>query len=312
MPEGPEVFIIASVLNNECQGKKILDINIHKDSKYIIKEKINVEPFVKYIDDRRFDPCIGKKILEIQSKGKKIIFALGASPSDKSKNLSYLLSSLALEGRWSVEKSFPEDTKHLSVSIRLSPSPSKSSDLLGATPKGEYLLFRDTRHFGDLVYYKDREDLSKSLKSVGPSWIPSDMFPERINLKMFTELLQSNTRIKNKPIMTFLMDQKYTSGVGNYIRAEALYIARINPNKTIGSLTSDEIEKLYIAINKVMTAALKSGGHTLKSYFSPVGTVGGYMPIVYGRTRTSDTNMPVIRELDSQKRAIHWVPSLQL
>lgn len=288
MPEGPEVFIIATVLDSKCRNKKILNISTHPDSRYTKKEKIDTPPYVNYIPDKRFDPCIGKTIKGVQSKGKKIIFILN--------NDSYLLSSLAMEGRWTLEDTFPTDTSHLSVSIEL---------------PNEYLLFRDSRHFGDLTYCKSLSDLNASLKSVGPSWIPSEMFNQKVTLDYFTNVLQGNSRIKNKPIMIFLMDQKFTSGIGNYIRAEALYKARINPNRTIGSLTSQEIKNLFVAIKEVMKDALKSGGHTLKSYFTPIGNKGGYVPIVYGRTKTLDTNMPVIREFDSQKRTIHWVPSLQ-
>lgn len=274
MPEGPEIFIIAGVLNSKCKNEKILNVTIHPDS--------------RYTPDKRFDPCIGKIIKDVQSKGKKIIFVLDDD--------CFLLSSLAMEGRWTFEDTLPEDTHHLSVSIQL---------------MDKYLLFRDVRHFGDLIFCKSSSDLDTNLKSVGPSWIPSNMFRQRITLKYFTEALQSNKRIRNKPIMTFLMDQKFTSGVGNYIRAEALYIARINPNKAIGDLTLIEIEDLYVAINGVMKEALKAGGHTLKSYFTPIGTKGGYVPLVYGRFRTLDTDKSVIREIDSQGRAIHWVPSLQ-
>lgn len=281
MPEGPEVAIIAKILNVKCKGKKITDVMIHPDSKY--------KP------DNRFKLCIGKTIKEVQFKGKKIIFVL-----TEGKDFSYLLSSLALEGRWSLEPHAPIDFRHLSVSIEIS---SSSGD--------EFLLFRDVRHFGDLKFCKDSHELEYNMKSVGPSWIPSGMYPERITLQTFTLLLHSNSRIKNKQIMIFLMDQKYSSGIGNYIRAEALYIARLNPKKSIGDLTDDEIERLYIAINDVMTEALKAGGHTLKSYFTPVGNKGGYEPLVYGRTRALDTNEKVVREFDSQKRSIHWVPTLQ-
>lgn len=283
MPEGPEIAIIAKILNVKCKNKEILDINIHQDS--------------KYRSDSKLKPCIGKKIKGVQFKGKKIIFVL----DNGSKNFSYLLSSLGLEGKWSLEDYFPLDIRHLSVSL----------DLKDSKGKEEFLLFRDVRHFGDLSYCKDDHDLDNKLKSVGPSWIPSDMFPERITLSMFTTFLHSNPRIKNKQIMIFLMDQKYTSGVGNYIRAEALYIARIDPKRTIGSLTTNEIEKLYLAVNDVMTEALKAGGHTLRNYFSPIGNKGGYEPLVYGRTKALDTGEKVIREFDAQKRSIHWVPSLQ-
>jgi formamidopyrimidine-DNA glycosylase len=286
MPEGPEIAIIAKVLNVKCKDKRILNIVVHRDS--------------KYKSDSRFKPCIGKIIKGVQFKGKKIIFILNDNINVRTNN-AYLLSSLALEGRWNLEDNFPIDIRHLSVSLELQDSKGNEN----------FLLFRDVRHFGDLSYCKDDYELDSKLESVGPSWIPSDLFPERITLRMFTEFLQYNYRIKNKQIMMFLMDQKYTSGVGNYIRAEALYIARIDPKRTIGSLNSDEIEKIYIAINNVMTEALKAGGHTLKSYFTPVGNKGGYEPLVYGRTKALDTGEKVIREFDAQKRTIHWVPSLQ-
>lgn len=52
-------------------------------------------------------------------------------------------------------------------------------------------------------------------------------------------------------ICAFLMDQKILAGVGNYIKNEALYLARILPRRKTDDLTDDEIEDLFCQIKFV-------------------------------------------------------------
>lgn len=277
MPEGPEVAIIATVLDSEIKGKKIKNVSICRDS--------------RYNSDGRFDELIGKEIKTVQFKGKKIIFVL-----KNKKDISYLVSSLGMEGRWTLCNDEYCD-KHLSVMINFT--------------TGENLGFWDHRHFGDLVYYPNQKDLEFRMRDIGPAWIPSELYPDVICKEYFVQSLQ-NKRLFRKNIMTFLMDQKYSAGVGNYIRAEALYISRINPHRLINDITEIEASDLFDAIMSVMKKAFKSGGHTIKSYYTPIGETGGYTPLVYNRKNALDTNATVVKEMDSQNRTIHWVPSLQV
>jgi formamidopyrimidine-DNA glycosylase len=275
MPEGPEVYIITKALNTKFKDKKIYNTKIHSNSKYNKNDKF-------------LDNVKGLTIKRVSSKGKKIIFELN--------NGSYILSSLGLEGKWLIVD-VKDDEPHLSVTIEF--------------VSGEILSYFDSRHFGSIVVCIDRKMLDSKLLTVGTSWIPSEMFPLSVTKsELYTHL--SNTRLKNKNIMMFLMDQKYTSGVGNYIRSEALFLCQLSPYRLINNITKSESDCLYESILDVMNRSIKSGGHTLKSFVGVMGHKGGYVPEIYGRVKTLTTGFIVQKEKDSQSRSIFWVPSVQV
>ena len=59
----------------------------------------------------------------------------------------------------------------------------------------------------------------------------------------------------NKEISIVLLDQGLLSGVGNYVRAEALYRAKLNPFAKLKDLTDKQLKKLldatYYILKKV-------------------------------------------------------------
>lgn len=275
MPEGPEVSIVAKSLDSKYSGNTIHKIIIHNDSKYDIK-------------DRRFKGAEGKKLSQVSFKGKKIIFELDGK--------GFLLSALGLEGKWLNTSSIP-NARHLSITIEFI--------------DGKVLSYYDTRHFGTLDYCSDRASLDSRLESVGIPWISSKMFKEIITKdQLFTFL--SNPRLKKKTIMSFLMEQKYTSGVGNYIRAEGLYFAGISPHRLVNDISKQESNDLHDAIMSVMKESIKCGGHTLRTFAGTSGDPGCYVPEVYGRLSTLTKGEIIRREKDPQNRSIFWVPSVQV
>lgn len=280
MPEGPEIALIASCLDSKIRNEKIDNVLIWKDSRYFKSKEL------KYLE---FNALKGKIIKEVSFKGKKIIFSF----TDE----SYMVSSLGLEGRWRILDDFNPEAKHISVIFYL-----KSRKIL---------QFQDQRHFGEIKYYDALVDMDRVFeKSVGSPWIPSSMYPDIVTKDEFFSYL-SNKKLYMKSIMMFLVDQKYTSGIGNYIRSDALYLAKISPHRLINSLTKKESDQIYNAVIKIMDKAIKAGGHTLSTYFTPIGDLGGYVPYVYGRKISHPKGEEITREFDSQKRSIFWVEPAQ-
>jgi len=58
-------------------------------------------------------------------------------------------------------------------------------------------------------------------------------------------------RKRRSVIATVLMDQKVLAGIGNYLRAEILYEARISPKRKCNSLSDEELENLSSSIHNV-------------------------------------------------------------
>ena len=48
------------------------------------------------------------------------------------------------------------------------------------------------------------------------------------------------------------MNQKFYSGIGNYLRSDILYDANISPLKKLDKLTNKEIQNLFKSIVKIM------------------------------------------------------------
>ena len=62
-----------------------------------------------------------------------------------------------------------------------------------------------------------------------------EMFEERIHLKKNLQ----------KPIGNVLMDQKTISGVGNYLRSDSLWMAKISPFRKVKDIDEKELKELY-------------------------------------------------------------------
>lgn len=97
--------------------------------------------------------------------------------------------------------------------------------------------------------------------------------------------LSARLKGKKAPIKTVIMDQRLVVGVGNIYAAEALFMAGIHPERAATTLTLPEIKKLIASIRKVLNAAIKAGGSTLKDYAQADGELGYFQHsfAVYGR-----------------------------
>ena len=106
------------------------------------------------------------------------------------------------------------------------------------------------------------------------------------------------------------MKQKYTSGIGNYLKAEVLYRAKMNPTKKLHELSDNEIKTLYDSIMFQLILSYQHHGLTIKSYWDPEGRPGTCPRQVYGKPKDLLGN-PVEKFKDSKERTVHWVPSVQ-
>lgn len=87
----------------------------------------------------------------------------------------------------------------------------------------------------------------------------------------FVKNLVSNRHKKvfKKPICEMLMDQKYFNGIGNYLRAEILYRAKMDPWKSAYDAIKDG--KMLALCRMVPLEAYKIGGGSIKDWKNPYG-----------------------------------------
>jgi formamidopyrimidine-DNA glycosylase len=172
--------------------------------------------------------------------------------------------------------------------------------------------FDDSRKFGSFSIYTD---LTKLFKKNGPCLFAAAM--KHYNEKSYCDnkdiatleiwnVVLSNKRIQNKPICEFLLEQKHVSGVGNYIRAECLYLAKIHPERKLKDLTEEDKELLYYKTLEVIYLSWKNKGPSA-GYIEG----GSFKLQVYSKLQDPLQN-PVKTYADSKKRTVHYVPNIQI
>ncbi len=92
-------------------------------------------------------------------------------------------------------------------------------------------------------------------------------------------------RYPNRRIFISLTDQTLVAGIGNIYANEALYEAKIHPERAVGGLLADEWHALWQAIRSVLTKSLKYGGTSDSTYVNATGGRGDYLAHahVYGK-----------------------------
>jgi DNA-formamidopyrimidine glycosylase len=164
--------------------------------------------------------------------------------------------------------------------------------------------YKDARRFGTFRFSSSPEELEAKLSSLGPDMLAEDVTDEDFTAQM--------RRYPRRTVVQSLMDQKVVSGVGNYIKAEALYRAGISPHRVNSTLTDDELRLLNTEVKWVIRASYASRGARILTYELPDGSTGEYnfQFQVYRQSHDPDGHV-VIREETRDKRTTHWVPERQ-
>lgn len=283
MPEGPEVRLVSEYLNTKLTGTAIYSIVCYDTFKV-----------------RNLDPkmnLVGRIITTVTVKGKSILILLDDG--------SFLESKLNMEGKW---ERFPSKHCRCVVTISRTLTPNNSAPSISLQLLDEY-CFNDTRHFGSLSYHITADDLNKR---VGPDLLAYALTygtDGKGIMAYYTSRIR-NPRIKDKDITYFLMEQKYLSGIGNYLKAEVLYHCRLYPGTKLKQLNDIDIAKLLYYSLSLILQAYSSNGLTIRTYVPPNGHPGSFDPLVYSRTH--DPNLyPVIKQEFDDKRTTHYCPMIQ-
>jgi formamidopyrimidine-DNA glycosylase len=194
-----------------------------------------------------------------------------------------------------------EQTKHTLMRIEyVVPS-------LDTTEEGvKYTLcYNNHRPIGSVDIFTSEEEFSHFMSKIGPDMLTDDITPAQ-----WMEAIRS-PKIRRRCIAWFLTEQKYFSGIGNYLKSEILYQARVYPGKKLWELSEDEAARLFTVAREVIKLAYSYGGLTIKSYWSPSGRKGMFPTAVYFQDYDYFGN-PVVRERFPDGRTTHWVPNVQI
>ena len=194
-------------------------------------------------------------------------------------------NTLGMTGQWSRKK-----TKHTRVSLNFS--------------NDDPVYFNDMRNFGTLKIVYGKTSLIEKIKSLGPDILSSDIDEDFFLARMREK--------DNVDITKVLMNQKVFAGIGNYIKAESLWLAEIDPNSKVCNITDKKLKKLCKAVKNVMVESYNTGGATFRSHKNFSGIEGDYSSrfLCYGRKIDAEGNL-VMKTKTADGRTTHWSPEKQ-
>ena len=166
---------------------------------------------------------------------------------------------------------------HLRMAGSFSMEPGSHDRIVLGLSDGLTLYYLDTRKFGRWRLVDDPEEI---LGGVGP-----DALTRRFSLQYFTGVLQQ----RHRTIKPLILDQSVVAGLGNIYADEALWEARIHPERLSDTLTAAEQTALYKAIRTVLRIGVRNRGTSLgkgkTNYRDVDGASGGHKEMVkaYGR-----------------------------
>jgi formamidopyrimidine-DNA glycosylase len=168
------------------------------------------------------------------------------------------------------------------------------------------LRFHDIRRFGMCLY-----TTAKALPE-HPRF--RHLGPEPLSPNFSSLYLQERARGLWKPVKNFLMDASVVVGVGNIYASEALFRARVHPNRAVGRLRRPEWDRLCDAIKAVLQAAIDAHGTSFSDYVDSEGRRGDFQNQLYvygleGEACPRDGH--AIRRLVQAGRSTFYCPTCQ-
>ncbi|AFQ44753.1 bifunctional DNA-formamidopyrimidine glycosylase/DNA-(apurinic or apyrimidinic site) lyase [Desulfosporosinus meridiei] len=154
--------------------------------------------------------------------------------------------------------------------------PDKHTHVVFCLDKGE-VHFSDVRKFGRIQAIPTSRSISDS--SLGK------LGPEPLELEFTPQVLKERFGKKKVSVKAALLDQHVLAGLGNIYVDESLFQARISPNRTVDSLTEEELAELHQAIRNVLQAGIDAQGTSFRDYRDANGEKGSFERAlqVYGR-----------------------------
>ena len=240
--ELPEVEVVRRDLEKDAIGLKIKDAEVKatRNAKRIIRRHKTRKEFTA--------PLVGRKIVRVERRGKYLICFLD---SDDALVIHFGMSGQLIRGN--KRQSLPPHT-HVVITF---------------TQKGD-MRFIDPRTFGEMFVTK-ADDLGK-IKEL--AHIAIDPLENTFTWQAFGEAMA----VRSAKLKTLLMDQKFLSGLGNIYSDEVLFAAGLRHDRMSDSLSSQEVRRLYRAMQEIVQDAIRYRGTTLadQAFVDLAGNPGAY------------------------------------
>ena len=184
-----------------------------------------------------------KPLLDIRRRGKYLLFVF---------DHGHLLVHLGMSGSLRVVGRNESPAKH---------------DHLDIVFTNQVLRLRDPRRFGAVLWVTGNPCDHPLLQHLGMEPLERGFTPRNL------EQALASHRIGIKPA---IMDSRIVVGIGNIYASESLHLAGIDPRRPANLVSVQELEKLVPAIKKILRAAIRAGGSSLRDYVSCEGGLGDF------------------------------------
>jgi DNA-formamidopyrimidine glycosylase len=159
------------------------------------------------------------------------------------------------------------------------------------------LNFHDTRHFGTITVTKDADLIMRELEKIAP-----DVLDKKVNYSEVKDRIKEMN--PNATIDTILMDQSaFVSGIGNIIKSEVLYDAKISPKTRVKDLDQKQWKRLFQSAKKITQKVLSEIISGAANEFEKITKI-------YQMDQDPKGNK-VERFTSPDGRVTFWVPNIQ-
>lgn len=223
MPELPEVEAVRRRLEPVMARQRFTRVRVNRPDLRI--------PFPPRFAAR----LTGRTALAVQRRAKYLLVPVSSGET--------LVMHLGMSGSFEidVQRTDPEDARHDHVVFRMS--------------SGAVITFNDPRRFGfmDLL---DAEALAAHP-------VLSTLGLEPLSPEFNAAALARACKGKKTPLKVALLDQRVVAGLGNIYAAEALYVARLSPDRPASTIATssgaprEPARRLAAAIKQVLTEAVE-------------------------------------------------------
>jgi formamidopyrimidine-DNA glycosylase len=269
MTEGPEATYLANYIGRHFKGKRLRKISIRAG-----RYKHHDAP----TGIRTFSKEFPTKLLDIYKKGKVLFLLFEGNWC--------LIARMGMTGWFSKPEDKPifESEPHVVFEFE----------------NGE-LQFFDFRNFGTLVFTDNPIEIVQQIEEIAP-----DILDKSVTVRTILDRIQELQLGGAVKLEEVLMDQTaVVSGVGNIIKSELLYDARLSPKRPIRSMSRADWTALFHSARKVSKKILRNlMGHGLdfKTYFQ--------LHAVYKKDADPE-GRPVKNYKSADGRTTYWVPEVQ-
>jgi formamidopyrimidine-DNA glycosylase len=207
------------------------------------------------------------KCIKITTYGKNLILYLADG--------NCLLNRFGLTGSWVAEKS-AESGANIRAELKFGPTPSTMT---------KHIYYHDPRNLGS-INHMTNETLASWLANFGP-----DVLSKKFTFDRFKNTIGGHN---DQLVATAIIDQYIIAGIGNYLRSEIIYTAKIKHDARVGDVN---LTTLYKAICKTVKKSANRGGW--------VEYGGRYVPKCYGRNH--DDKKYFITKTEIYGRPFYWI-----